>query len=82
MTATRLIKAALAEDIHTGDVTHAAKPAEFDDALEMIKRTKLDVHYSPGEHDIADAKGGLHTSDPAQKEMFPKPTTIHNRKDS
>ena len=29
-----------------------------------------------------DGKGGLHTSDPAQKEMFPKPTTIHNRKDS
>ena len=42
--------------IHTGDVTHTAKPAEFDDALQMIKRTKLDVHYSPGEHDIVDAK--------------------------
>ena len=38
--------------IHTGDITHTAKPQEFDDALEMIKRTKLDVHYAPGEHDI------------------------------
>jgi 3',5'-cyclic-AMP phosphodiesterase len=42
--------------IHTGDITHTAKPEEFDDALEMIKRAKLDVHYSPGEHDILDPK--------------------------
>ena len=40
--------------IHTGDVSHAAKPQEFDDALQMIGRTKLDVHYAPGEHDILD----------------------------
>jgi 3',5'-cyclic-AMP phosphodiesterase len=32
----------------------AAKPKEFDDALQMIKRAKLDVHYAPGEHDILD----------------------------
>jgi 3',5'-cyclic AMP phosphodiesterase CpdA len=42
--------------VQTGDITHTAKPAEFDDALQMIKRTKLDVHYAPGEHDILDAK--------------------------
>jgi len=42
--------------IHTGDVTHTAEPKQFDDALEMIKRAKLDVHYSPGEHDILDPK--------------------------
>ena len=42
--------------LQTGDITHTAKPAEFDDALEMIKRAKLDVHFSPGEHDITDAK--------------------------
>ena len=40
--------------IHTGDITHTAKPKEFDDALQMIKRAKLDVHYAPGEHDILD----------------------------
>ena len=40
--------------IHTGDVTHTAQPQQFDDALEMLKRTKLDVHYAPGEHDILD----------------------------
>jgi 3',5'-cyclic AMP phosphodiesterase CpdA len=42
--------------IHTGDVSHAAKPQEFDDALQLIGRTKLDVHYAPGEHDILDSK--------------------------
>jgi 3',5'-cyclic AMP phosphodiesterase CpdA len=42
--------------IHTGDITHTAEPKQFDDALEMIKRAKLDVHYSPGEHDILDPK--------------------------
>ena len=40
--------------IHTGDVTHSAQPKQFDDALETIKRTKLDVRYAPGEHDIVD----------------------------
>ena len=40
--------------IHTGDVAHTAKPNEFDDALQMIKRARLDVHYAPGEHDILD----------------------------
>ncbi len=41
--------------IHTGDITHAAKPQQFDDALQLIGRAKLDVHYAPGEHDILDA---------------------------
>ena len=42
--------------IHTGDISHSAKPQEFDDALQLIGRTKLDVHYAPGEHDILDPK--------------------------
>jgi 3',5'-cyclic AMP phosphodiesterase CpdA len=40
--------------IHTGDVSHTAEPQQFDDALQMIGRSKLDVHYAPGEHDILD----------------------------
>src|SRR5271169_3101908 len=39
---------------HTGDVAHTAQPQQFDDALQMIARSKLDVHYAPGEHDILD----------------------------
>ena len=34
----------------------SAKANEFDDAQQMIARAKLDVHYSPGEHDILDPK--------------------------
>src|ERR1700760_1155720 len=42
--------------IHTGDISHTAKANEFDDAQQLIGRTKLDVHYAPGEHDILDPK--------------------------
>ena len=41
--------------VHTGDVTHAATPQQFDDATQLIGRARLDVHYAPGEHDIVDA---------------------------
>jgi 3',5'-cyclic AMP phosphodiesterase CpdA len=42
--------------IHTGDITHLATAQQFDDAAEIIKRARLDVHYAPGEHDILDPK--------------------------
>ena len=42
--------------IHTGDISHTAKADQFDDAQQMIGRARLDVHYSPGEHDILDPK--------------------------
>src|SRR5208282_1533606 len=42
--------------IHTGDVSHLASAQQFDDAHNIISRAKLDVHYSPGEHDILDVK--------------------------
>ena len=40
--------------IHTGDITHLSKAAEFDDADRIISQSKLDVHYVPGEHDFLD----------------------------
>src|SRR5437016_4629680 len=40
--------------IHTGDITHLSKPAEFDDADRIISQAGLDVHYVPGEHDVLD----------------------------
>ena len=42
--------------IHTGDITHTAQPQQFDDATPIMGETRLDIHYSPGEHDILDAK--------------------------
>jgi Icc protein len=56
--------------IHTGDITHTAQPQQFDDALQMIGRTKLDVHYAPGEHDILDP-----TTRTAYPERFAKGAT-------
>jgi len=44
--------------IHTGDITQLAKPKEFDDFDELIKEARLDVHYTPGEHDVLDEKPG------------------------
>jgi hypothetical protein len=38
--------------IHTGDITHLSKPAQFDTAAELMKTTGLTVYTVPGEHDI------------------------------
>ena len=44
--------------LHTGDITHLSKPAQFDDADQVIGAAGLDVHYVPGEHDIVDEGAG------------------------
>jgi 3',5'-cyclic AMP phosphodiesterase CpdA len=42
--------------IHTGDITHLSKPAEFDLAQQMLGRMRItELHTVPGEHDTADA---------------------------
>jgi Icc protein len=38
--------------IHTGDVSHLSKPAEFDTAEQIMKGAKFHTHYVPGEHDV------------------------------
>ena len=38
--------------IHTGDVSHLSKAAEFDTAEQIMKGVKLETHYVPGEHDV------------------------------
>src|SRR6185437_7638913 len=43
--------------VHTGDLTHLSKPAEFDAAEQIMKGAKYDVHYVPGEHDVIDDDG-------------------------
>ena len=48
--------------IHTGDVTHLSKPAEFDLAQQLFSRLRTpEMHTVPGEHD---------TSDPSVSEYF------------
>src|SRR5580658_1534915 len=42
--------------IHTGDITHLSKPAEFDLAQQMFSRPHAtEMHTVPGEHDTTDA---------------------------
>jgi 3',5'-cyclic AMP phosphodiesterase CpdA len=42
--------------IHTGDITHLSKPAEFDLAQQMFSRLRVtEMHTVPGEHDTTDA---------------------------
>jgi len=42
--------------IHTGDITHLSKPAEFDLAQQMFGQLRVtELHTVPGEHDTADA---------------------------
>ena len=41
--------------IHTGDITHLSKPAEFDLAQQLLGRLRVpEMHTVPGEHDTAD----------------------------
>ena len=46
--------------IHTGDISHLSKAAEFDDADRIISQSRLDVHYVPGEHDFLDEEVKLY----------------------
>ncbi len=44
--------------IHTGDITHLSKPAEFDNADKVFSETGVKIHFVPGEHDIIDEDRG------------------------
>jgi 3',5'-cyclic AMP phosphodiesterase CpdA len=42
--------------IHTGDITHLSKPAEFDLAQQLFTGLRTtELHTTPGEHDTSDA---------------------------
>lgn len=42
--------------IHTGDITHLSRPAEFDTAQQILSRLRAtELHTVPGEHDTSDA---------------------------
>ena len=45
--------------LHTGDITHLSKPAEFDLAHQIFSELKVgDLHFTPGEHDALDETPG------------------------
>src|ERR1700686_4138924 len=43
--------------LHTGDLTHLSKPAEFDTLQQVLSDLSLPVFYVPGEHDVLDDDG-------------------------
>jgi Icc protein len=38
--------------LHTGDLTHLSKPAEFDTLQQVLSELSLPIFYVPGEHDV------------------------------
>lgn len=44
--------------LHTGDITHLSKAAEFDKAAQLMSRLRTsELHTTPGEHDVTDGVG-------------------------
>jgi 3',5'-cyclic AMP phosphodiesterase CpdA len=44
--------------LHTGDITHLSKPAEFDQAAQILSGLRVgELHTTPGEHDVTDGMG-------------------------
>jgi hypothetical protein len=43
--------------IHTGDLTHLSKPAQFDTCRSLMQQTNLTTYTVPGEHDILEEEG-------------------------
>jgi 3',5'-cyclic AMP phosphodiesterase CpdA len=43
--------------IHTGDVSHLSRAAQFDTADQIVRGAGLDTHYVPGEHDVLEEDG-------------------------
>jgi 3',5'-cyclic AMP phosphodiesterase CpdA len=46
--------------LHTGDLTHSSKPAEFDTLGQLLGGTKRQVFYVPGEHDTSVDDGKMY----------------------
>jgi Icc protein len=43
--------------LHTGDLTHLSKPAQFDTLQQVLSELSLPVFYVPGEHDVLEDDG-------------------------
>jgi plastocyanin len=43
--------------LHTGDLTHLSKPAEFDTLQQVLSELSVPIFYVPGEHDVLEDDG-------------------------
>jgi 3',5'-cyclic-AMP phosphodiesterase len=47
--------------LHTGDISHSSRPAEFDTAQQLVQGARVgQIFYVPGEHDTASDDGVLY----------------------
>jgi 3',5'-cyclic AMP phosphodiesterase CpdA len=47
--------------IHTGDISHLSRPAQFDTAEQVLRESRIgEIHYVPGEHDVIGDDGKLY----------------------
>jgi 3',5'-cyclic AMP phosphodiesterase CpdA len=46
--------------LHTGDLTHLSREAEFDTLEQILSESSLPVHYVPGEHDVLGDDGAMY----------------------
>ncbi|MBR8836747.1 MAG: metallophosphoesterase [Stigonema ocellatum SAG 48.90 = DSM 106950] len=54
--------------IHTGDITHLSKPAEFDQAKQILSQLKTQLFTLPGEHDTIGDRGKAYSQAFSQRE--------------
>lgn len=54
--------------IHTGDITHLSKPAEFDQAKQIFAQLKAPLFTLPGEHDTIGDRGQAYSQAFSQKD--------------
>src|SRR5205823_13531427 len=43
--------------LHTGDISHLSKPTEFDTVDEILKGSRKEAFFVPGEHDVLNDDG-------------------------
>jgi Icc protein len=43
--------------LHTGDVSHLSRPDQFDNVDQILKSTRKETFFVPGEHDVLDDDG-------------------------
>ncbi len=43
--------------LHTGDISHLSKPEQFDNVDQILKSTRKEIFFVPGEHDVLDDDG-------------------------
>ncbi len=54
--------------VHTGDITHLSKPAEFDFAKQILSQLKAPLFTLPGEHDTIGDRGKAYSEVFSQKD--------------